>query len=75
MVLVISLFAFGERLWDVVEIKMVIREKELALAEVQERKIKLEEEKDMATDPAALHIKMRQLGYIYPGETVYLDAD
>ena len=44
MVLVISLFAFGERLWDVVEIKMVIREKELALAEVQERRIKLEEE-------------------------------
>lgn len=72
VVLVMFLFAFGERLWEVAEIKESIREKEMVLAEVEVRRIELAEEKDMATDPAILHVKMRQLGYIYPGETVYL---
>lgn len=75
VVLVMFLFAFGERLWEVAEIKESIHEKEIALGEVQSRRAKLEDEKNMATDPAVLHVKMRQLGYIYPGETVYLGAE
>ena len=74
-VLLMFLFAFGEGLWEVAEIKRDIREQELALGEVQARKEELEEERALASDPDALHIKMRRLGYIYPGETVYLDGD
>lgn len=75
VVLVMFLFGGGERLWEVVEIKGAVREKEVALCEVQSRKTELEEEKHLATDPSILQEKMRQLGYIYPGETVYLGAD
>ena len=74
-VLMMFLFAFGERLWDVAEIRGDIREKEIVLNEVQVRRDRLMEERDISTDPAVLQMEMRRLGYIYPGETVYLGVD
>lgn len=74
LVCVMFFFAFGERWLAIADLCGEIRRHEAELADVQSRKAELEADLDLTKDPAYLTAKMRQLGYIYPGETVYLGA-
>lgn len=68
---VLFLFSCGERWLKIAEVCKEIRFSEEKLAEVKSRETELETEYEQTKDPNYLTVKMRRLGYIYPGETVY----
>lgn len=73
--LVLALFfsALGDRLLSVGRIFAEIRHGEGILLEINKEKETLESDLALAEDPAFLEASIRRLGYIYPGETVYLN--
>lgn len=71
-VLVLFFFSCGERCLSIAALCGEIRSSEKVLAEAELRREELEADYARACDPAYLTEKMRELGYIYPGETMYL---
>ena len=74
IILVLFLLAFGERLLVAEALFRDMRRSEVLLSEVQAEYDQLKEEFAAAENPASLQEQMRRLGYIYPGETVYLQV-
>lgn len=74
IVLLLFLLAFGERLLVAEALFGDMRRSEASLSEVQAEYDRLKEELAAVDDPASLQERMRRLGYIYPGETVYLQV-
>ena len=68
-------FVFGERWLSVVQICREIRAQESALLAAETEREDLRAEREKLDDPAYLTILAREkLGYIFPGEKLYLNA-